>query len=273
MAEADAGTIELPKQPDNKLTSLGDSKLDQYRQEHLSSETPTLPRPELINNPDYWRLEHDEYLKLMDEWAWAGASDEELDKRARISARRITQQRLLDRNKIDELAVLAYKDTVTGELNRQGLTHALSRLGPDEKATLLFIDLDKFKPVNDTYGHAMGDKVLAVIAKRLAGIVRPTDPIAHHYVEGEPTNGSSGRYGGDEFMVVLNGTEDEQVIIRVAQKILEALNEPIEIDGVTITIGGSTGVARRSEAKYDDLEMLRVADSRLYEAKKAKSSR
>ncbi len=127
---------------------------------------------------------------------------------------------------------------------------------------LLFIDLDDFKNINDTFGHATGDRVLSVLAKRLKGILRSVDTIS--------------RFGGDEFVVLLGDlSEDEQKakedVEKIAQKILETIKLPITIDNhqfiVTASIGGVVF------QNMDEEELLKNIDISMYEAKKAGKNR
>jgi diguanylate cyclase (GGDEF)-like protein len=120
---------------------------------------------------------------------------------------------------------------------------------------LLFIDLDRFKPVNDVHGHAVGDQLLQQFALRLRGLVRPGDPIA--------------RLGGDEFVIVLHGLHQEANAMMVAGKVVAAAGEPFELAGQPLLVGASVGVAfwRPGEEGWKDV--LERADLMLYRAKAA----
>jgi diguanylate cyclase (GGDEF)-like protein len=130
------------------------------------------------------------------------------------------------------------------------LEHALARAARARTSVaVLFIDLDTFKNVNDSLGHGAGDVVLREAAKRLLSCVRNADTAA--------------RFGGDEFVVLIEDV-DEHRVARVANRILEAMNDPFEIDGRHVVIGASIGIAVGSD-EADDL--LRNADLALYRAK------
>ena len=156
------------------------------------------------------------------------------------------------------LRQLAQRDGLTGLLNRAGFEEHLERClddGEGDGLALLYIDLDHFKPVNDQFGHPVGDRVLQDFAARMREAVRPTDV--------------SARLGGDEFAVVLKGVRDLANANRVADKIVAAARAPFEVDGQTLHIGASVGVAfgLRPGAGWRDL--VSHADTLLYAAKKA----
>jgi len=119
---------------------------------------------------------------------------------------------------------------------------------------LLFIDLDRFKPINDTYGHGIGDMVLVQVAKRLRTTLRSSDSVC--------------RLGGDEFVILLESTETPEGAQYVAQKAIELLNEPIEVDNHICYIGASIGVSVFPDDCSDAESMLRHADIAMYQAKK-----
>lgn len=119
---------------------------------------------------------------------------------------------------------------------------------------LLFIDLDRFKPINDQYGHGVGDIVLVQVAERLRAVLRTSDSVC--------------RLGGDEFVILLESTSTIEGAVMVAQKAIEALNEPIEADDHICYIGASIGISVFPKDCEDSETMLRNADIAMYEAKK-----
>jgi diguanylate cyclase (GGDEF)-like protein len=154
---------------------------------------------------------------------------------------------------------LALYDVLTGLPNRKLITERLGQAlakARREKAHvgLLFIDLDNFKPVNDDYGHAMGDLLLKDVARRLQGCMRETDTAA--------------RLGGDEFVVLLPSIEGRDGAMVVAAKVLHALSRPFEIAGNRFVISASIGIALYPEHGSDEKLLLRHADAAMYEAKK-----
>jgi diguanylate cyclase (GGDEF)-like protein len=118
-------------------------------------------------------------------------------------------------------------------------------------ASLLYLDLDGFKEVNDRCGHATGDEVLKVVANRLQTLVRADDIVA--------------RFGGDEFAIVCKGCGRDEAT-KLSDRILKSLREPMVIDGRTVKISASIGVA--TSVRFDQ-EALRRADAAMYRAKQA----
>ncbi|GAB3365801.1 MULTISPECIES: diguanylate cyclase [Giesbergeria] len=123
----------------------------------------------------------------------------------------------------------------------------------DRPLALLFIDLDKFKPINDTWGHAVGDVVLQEVARRMQACVRESDTVS--------------RVGGDEFVVLLLNLNTPADALMVAEKIRVALNEPMLIDDKTLSISSCIGVALYPEHGQTQMELSRHADAAMYQAK------
>ncbi len=121
------------------------------------------------------------------------------------------------------------------------------------KLALLFIDLDKFKPINDTWGHAVGDLLLRAVAQRLTDRVRATDTV--------------GRIGGDEFVVLLHEVADEEAAIKVAEALGEALRQPFAVADHDLTISASIGIALYPDHGEDASALTRHADAAMYQAK------
>ncbi|MCE3253136.1 MAG: diguanylate cyclase [Cellvibrio sp.] len=160
----------------------------------------------------------------------------------------------------ERIRELAEKDSLTGLSNRQAADSALEELirqptvGGKEFAVML-IDLDRFKYINDTYGHDAGDKVLITIAARLRKLVRDSDVVA--------------RMGGDEFLLLLNHAGNVGMVQRIAQKILDAQQAPIEIHpGVMEKIGMSIGIALYPEHGDNPLSVRKHADQAMYAVKR-----
>ena len=162
------------------------------------------------------------------------------------------------------------KDSLTSLPNRRLFTEQLDLLlrltkRNDEMLALLFLDLDNFKRVNDSLGHNAGDTLLREVADRLASCVRESDVVAH-FVDSESRIDVS-RLGGDEFTVVLNQVENAEAVSKVAQRLLTALLEPVEIDGHELVITPSIGIALAPN-DADDLEgLLKAADTAMFHAK------
>ncbi|HVS69517.1 MAG TPA: EAL domain-containing protein [Mycobacteriales bacterium] len=151
---------------------------------------------------------------------------------------------------------LAHTDPLTGLANRLSLADRIE-LAVDSLATaspgiaLLMLDLDGFKAVNDTYGHAIGDELLMMVARRLRGSLRPSDLVA--------------RLGGDEFAVLLERVDHHQALA-AAQRLLIAVNAPFAFSRGTISLSASIGLCHASDAR-GTLDLMRDADVAMYRAK------
>jgi diguanylate cyclase (GGDEF)-like protein/PAS domain S-box-containing protein len=139
----------------------------------------------------------------------------------------------------------ATHDTLTGLANRRALLESLAAPGD---GTVLFCDLDKFKPVNDEHGHSVGDRVLLIVGERLERAVRPTDVVA--------------RYGGDEFVVHCPGLVGAEEIDGLVARLHDAVAAPIVVDGAVIRIGISIGAAPMND------DAITVAADRMRAAKR-----
>ena len=154
-----------------------------------------------------------------------------------------------------ELENLANTDALTGLFNKRYF-EKMMEIRDEKKKTyaLFYMDLDFFKPVNDTYGHEMGDKVLKEVAKRLLKCIRSND--------------YAFRIGGDEFMLILNGNLDAQICKKRIERIKKLIGEPYEFDGYTIKIGISCGSAVYPDDANCAADIQKLADKRMYEDKK-----
>lgn len=124
----------------------------------------------------------------------------------------------------------------------------------NQSFTLLFIDLDHFKEVNDNFGHDMGDKLLMEVSSRLKKIIRNADFVA--------------RIGGDEFTIILWQLKDKENIAKIAKKINHNLSEPFEIDSETFHISASIGISIYPNDGFESLTLIRAADKAMYYVKK-----
>lgn len=158
------------------------------------------------------------------------------------------------RAKEEHLFRLAHHDPLTGLPNRTVLRRSIEQLASGkEPAALLVLDLDSFKAVNDDLGHAAGDMVLREVAQRLLSCVRATDTVA--------------RLGGDEFALLLQGVCDEVRAGTIADAVIQAIVQPIVVEGESVSVGASVGIAVHSGAGFGTDELLSQADLALYEAK------
>ena len=169
---------------------------------------------------------------------------------------------ITDRKAAEEALVhQAFHDTLTGLANRalflDRVGHALSlrnRQGLD--IAVLFLDLDRFKTVNDTLGHGVGDQLLVEVARRLESVVRPGDTVC--------------RLGGDEFVVLCEELRDEHDVLVVAERVAKAVGSPVVVGNHTVGVTASIGIAFASTATYETADaLLRDADAAMYRAKEA----
>ena len=165
---------------------------------------------------------------------------------------------------LDELRNRATHDALTGQPNRMllmdRLTQALaSGARTGSSVALMFIDLDRFKEVNDVFGHVAGDELLVQVARRLAVTVRQEDTVA--------------RLGGDEFAVLLPRVADEAEAVSCGQRILDALKPPFVLEGTCLSVAASVGLTISHGGGAGALDLLRDADGAMYAAKAAGGSR
>ncbi|HYC35741.1 MAG TPA: GGDEF domain-containing protein [Usitatibacter sp.] len=164
---------------------------------------------------------------------------------------------------LQRIEYIAHHDTVTGLPNRALLTdrleHEVARaIRHGRGFAVLMFDLDGFKPVNDTWGHAAGDQVLARVAQRARACMRASDTV--------------GRLGGDEFMAILPEVGEEGAM-QVAEKLRAALEEPYVADGFTASVSASFGIALHPHHGKDADALQKAADGALYAAKGAGKNR
>lgn len=159
-----------------------------------------------------------------------------------------------------EISARVRNDPLTGLPDRRviedRLGHSLLRIQRSgERIGVLFIDLDRFKQINDHYGHAAGDSVVKSVASRLAGSVRSADTV--------------GRFGGDEFVVLLESVTDADAARTVAEQLVETISEPMLLGGSDSRLSASVGVALAPDHAEDAQALLEAADHAMYAAKKA----
>jgi diguanylate cyclase (GGDEF)-like protein len=187
----------------------------------------------------------------------------------------VTQQAKLKLSELEELVEIrtaelkrsALVDRLTGLPNRQLLNDRLNQLletskrEADYKFAVLFLDLDRFKVINDSLGHVTGDLLLIGIANRLRQEIRKTDTVA--------SLATAARLGGDEFVIVLDQLKEHHDAVRVTHRIIEALKEPYDLRGNMVYITASIGITTNSIKYNAPEEMIRDADNAMYRAKSA----
>jgi diguanylate cyclase (GGDEF)-like protein len=123
------------------------------------------------------------------------------------------------------------------------------------RVAVMFLDLDRFKTVNDTLGHAIGDELLKHVAERLKGVVRAVDTVS--------------RLGGDEFVIVLHEMSSPDDVVQVAEKILGALAPAVDIDGHALRATSSIGISMFPDDGDEAIALMKCADAAMYHAKAA----
>jgi diguanylate cyclase (GGDEF)-like protein len=180
------------------------------------------------------------------------------------SGRRVSQGLLVettDRKRLESKLIHdALHDPLTGLANRvllrDHLERAVARLDRSRgQVALLFVDLDDFKRVNDSFGHAAGDEILCRVAERLVDAVRGEDVVA--------------RQSGDEFAILVGRVLGDDEIGALAQRILAELRRPVQLGGHTVIVGGSIGIAVTSLRGTPPEDLLIQADAAMYAAKAA----
>lgn len=164
-----------------------------------------------------------------------------------VAARRATQER-------ETLISLAHTDSLTGLLNRRGfneiLNNSLKNREADKLLAVFVADLDRFKPVNDQYGHDVGDQLLVLVASRLRGAVRGADIVA--------------RFGGDEFVVMATGLNSPLQAADLAAKLVAAIAAPFALETHLCQIGATVGYALAPKDGADAATLLKSADAAMY---------
>jgi diguanylate cyclase (GGDEF)-like protein/PAS domain S-box-containing protein len=168
-----------------------------------------------------------------------------------ISARKASEEQIQRMAQHDALTDLPNRALFSDRLQRE-LTRA-RRQGA--RFALFFLDLDRFKPINDRFGHAVGDQVLRRVASRLLDTVRESDTV--------------GRIGGDEFVILVSGLAEADDALGLAEKILKALHSPLTVEGRELAISCSLGIAIYPEDGTDEITLTKNADDAMYRAKSA----
>lgn len=179
--------------------------------------------------------------------------------------RDITERKLSE----EQIAFLAYHDSLTelpnNRLFKERLQHGITQAERHNKIlAVMFLDLDRFKLINDTIGHSAGDELLKVTSNRLLEAIRKTDSVALN-VGG--AGNSVARLGGDEFTILLEDVDHLQSVVHIAERIIESVNRPMMLERQEVHISTSIGIAVYPEDGVKPDEILRHADAAMYHAK------
>ena len=201
-------------------------------------------------------------LRYFPEYAADGSLMSVLSVGRDITAKKDAEQRLRENER--ELERLAYTDSLTGLSNRVTMRKTLktfleAAIAEGSKVALLTLDIDRFKSINDTLGHLLGDELLIELASRLKRVAGD--------------RGWLGRLGGDEFVVILPHLSSGDEAGEVAQQIIEAVSEPMELNGSAVKISASIGVAIGPDDSPSETDLFRFSDISLYQAKSQGRSR
>ena len=186
-------------------------------------------------------------------------------------------QDITERIKVErEVKLLVYYDSITGLPNRKLFNERFNLVIEQAKRhnrrlALLFLDLDRFKRVNETFGLASGDELIRQVARRLTASVRKTDSVTRSSPnDQEPT---VARLGGDEFMILLSEVEDVPQVARIAERLVEAVHQPVTLQGHEIVPAASIGTALYPHDGKEPDELLRNANAAMHHAKQGGGNR
>jgi diguanylate cyclase (GGDEF)-like protein len=201
---------------------------------------------------------------------WEGRFIATAEDRVLVMIRDITERKTFEQ----QIRHMAYHDALTGLWNRNAFNSTLERILQDilrsegtpypKTAALLYLDLDNFKRINDTLGHALGDDLLKVVAVRIGEVLRPSDVLARTE---SSDHESVARIGGDEFCLILKSLPSPMDAGRVAQRILDVLRQPIHLEGHELVVTPSIGIALLPQDGRDPDTLMKNADRAMYEAK------
>ncbi|GFO58303.1 hypothetical protein GMST_06280 [Geomonas silvestris] len=215
--------------------------------------------PNRLTDGTTWRRESVNVRKSGEEFPVLLTSIPVLDREQRYLGIVTTCEDISERKENEErINRLAYYDNLTGLPNRsmflERLHQCLAQAGRDGDAlSLVFLDLDNFKDINDTLGHGAGDKLLYEVALRLSECIRESDLLA--------------RLGGDEFVVLLTSISCQDRVAAAVQRMLDIFQDPFEIEGRTVYSSASIGIALFPDDSHDASSLFRSADTAMYHAK------
>ncbi|MFN3235787.1 MAG: diguanylate cyclase domain-containing protein, partial [Pseudomonadales bacterium] len=253
----------LSKMLGKSVAEIYRSPLDQVFDKEVKAQAKVLLNGSSPVHQDYHRELHVAGKDGEDKWLLCSFTVQQLESEAVVlaSAFDVTEQKIAE----SKMRELAYHDHLTGLNNRtvfmDRLQHTLARkhrYHDDVVSCVMILDLDGFKAVNDSYGHLAGDRLLIAVAERLKKLARESDTLS--------------RFGGDEFVLLLEEIEHSIQIDRIAERFLEILSEPLELDGHNVEVACSIGLVELNENYHSPDDVLHDADLALYRAKEVGAS-
>jgi diguanylate cyclase (GGDEF)-like protein len=173
------------------------------------------------------------------------------DAKHEIDSRKKMQDKFWHDSRHDVLTSLPNRSYIIDQLQS---SIELSRDADKVNSAFIFLDLDRFKPINDKYGHDVGDHLLRAISERLIFCVRPGDFV--------------GRLGGDEFAILLNDLHSSSTVTKIASRIMDKMKEPFEIQGNILVVGVSFGICYIQPDMKSPDDILKISDKAMYTAKR-----
>jgi len=257
--------------PNSNIIAVNDSfcHMTGFKEDFLLGKNPRVMQSGFHNTKFYKKMWRD--IKQKEFWqgeVWDRKKDGEISPR-NLQIKPIKDNKnntifylglMTDHSELVTMTKLANQDALTGLANRRlfekRLEHDIAHAQRYNKLiSLLYIDLDRFKHINDSCGHRIGDELLIQVAARLKESIRAEDTAA--------------RVGGDEFIILLSEVGSKSDVIQIAKKIIRTINKPFHIDEHVINIGCSIGFSLFPEHSNDINSLINVADGAMYQAKEA----
>jgi len=242
---ADLAALLRGRRPVDELAALDEDEAQRYRSDvaaHRPFRNLRLTVPRTDGSPLFVRISGEPVFDGPVFKGYRGVGSD-------VTAATVAEQQVLQLARYDSLTGLPNRSMFMAQLDLARQRAASAGGG----MALLFIDLDRFKHVNDTLGHDAGDELLKVTAKRLSSLLRSADTVA--------------RLGGDEFVIIIDDCADPSILSKVASRLLTLLCEPVRLAGRAVQVSGSVGIALYPTDGEDAASLMKNADTAMYQAK------